>query len=419
VTRAYRRPATKDEIDRLVKMVDAIEAAGEKWEAGMQAALESILISPKFLFRPELDHQLGNREAHPVGEYELASRLSYFLWSSMPDDELFALAEKNELSKNLDAQVRRMLKDSKSRALVENFAMQWLQLRRLGTFTPDAKLFPSFTPKLRSAMIEETQRFIDAVIREDRSILELIDAKFTYLNEPLAQLYGIADTKGNLHGQKQVSEKGQKIQGDHFQRVELTGGNRGGLLTQASVLTVTSNPTRTSPVKRGKWVLEQMLGTPPPPPPPDVPEFENNKVLTGTLRQRMEQHRANIACANCHARMDPIGFAFENFDAIGGFRSKDGNQPIDASGTLPNGRSFNGAAELKTILKEKKDQFSRCLTEKMLTYSLGRGLEVYDRRSINRIVAALSKDNYRFSTLVAEIVKSEPFTLRKGQEESK
>jgi hypothetical protein len=345
----------------------------------------------------------------------------------MPDEELFALAGKKALTANLDAQVRRMLQDPKAKALVDNFAMQWLQLRRLQTFAPDPKLFPTFNEKLRQAMLRETELFVEAILREDRSILDLIDADFTYLNEPLAEHYGIKDTNGNLRGQKPTRAPGQPIRGPQFVRVSLAspGGDsrniRGGLLTHASVLTVTSNPTRTSPVKRGRWVLEQILGTPPPPPPPDVPELPETEkaALSGSLRQRMEQHRANPSCASCHARMDPIGFAFENFNAIGAFRAKDGEFPIDPSGTLPDGQSFQGPAELKAILKGKKDLFARCLAEKMLIYALGRGLEHYDKPTIDRVSAALARNNYKFSTLVTEIAKSDPFRLRRGKEPAK
>ena len=423
-SRAYRRPATEPEILRLLKIVEEAEKRDEKWEAGILYAIEAILISPKFLFRSEIlpvpsGTATAVKDVYPVSEYELASRLSYFLWSSMPDDELFALAEKKQLSANLDAQVRRMLKDPKSRALIDNFAMQWLQLRRLATIAPDAKAFPKYNWKLKAAILEETSLFVDAIIREDRSILDLIDSNFTFLNETLAEHYNITDTNGTQGGQKPSKPGGKPIKGKEFRRVELTDGQRGGLLTQASILTVTSNPTRTSPVKRGKWVLEQLLGTPPPPAPPNIPELENSGQLTGTLRQRMEQHRANPSCANCHARMDPIGFAFENFDAVGAYRSKDGKNPIDASGTLPSGQSFKGYVELKGILKDKKDQFSLCFTEKLLTYALGRGLEMYDKRSVDRITEALKKDNYKFSTLAIEICKSEPFRLRRGKEEEK
>ena len=266
-------------------------------------------------------------------------------------------------------------------------------------------------------MLKETELFFAEIIREDRSILDIIDADFTYLNGVLARHYGITDTKGNTPGVKKRVPGGQQIKEFEFQRVSLQPGTRGGLLTQASILTVTSNPTRTSPVKRGRWVLEQLLGTPPPPPPPDVPELaaDAKAITTGSLRKRMEQHRQNAACANCHAKMDPLGFAFENFNAIGAFRSKDGEFDIDPSGVLPDGKSFQGPGELKQILKEKKDLFSRCLVEKMLTYAIGRGLEHYDHRPVDTIGASLAKDGYKFSTLVVEIAKSDPFRLKRGK----
>jgi hypothetical protein len=415
-SRAYRRPATADEVERLLKLVDAAEARGDKWEAGIRLALEAVLVSPKFLFRVELDDRPDSAGPHPLDEYQLASRLSYFLWGSMPDDELFELARKKALTANLDGQVRRMLKDPKAKALVDDFFVQWLQLRRLKTAAPDPKLFPTFNEELRAAMLTETGLFVGEIVRDDRSVLDLIDADFTYLNEPLARHYGIADTQGNAVGQKPARPGGKSILGREFVRVALGGGERGGLLSQASVLTVTSNPTRTSPVKRGKWVLEQILGTPPPPPPPDVPVLPETRqaVLSGSLRQRMEQHRANPSCASCHTRMDALGFAFENYNAIGAFRTKDGDFSIDPSGTLPDGRSFKGPAELKAILKGKKELFGRCLAEKMLTYALGRGLEAYDRPAVDTITAALARDDYRFSTLVVEIVRSDPFRLRRG-----
>jgi hypothetical protein len=416
-SKAYRRPATKEEVERLAGLVEAAEKRGEKWEAGIQFAMQAVLVSPKFLFRVELDDRPDSAGPHPMDEYQLASRLSYFLWSTMPDDELLALAAKKQLTANLDAQVRRMLKDPKSKALFDNFAVQWLQLGLLKNFSPDPKLFPTFDERLRAAMLGETQTFFDAVVREDRSILDLIDADFTFLNRRLAEHYGIADTNGNLAGQKPTKPEGNFFLGDRFVRVQLQGGQRGGLLTQASILAVTSNPTRTSPVKRGRWVLEQLLGTPPPPPPPNVPQLEDTRrQLTGNLRQRMEQHRVDPACANCHAKMDAIGFAFENFNAVGAFRTKDEGFPIDPSGTLPDGKSFKGPAELKQILRGKKELFSRCLTEKMLTYALGRGVEYYDRPTVIQINAALARDDYRFSTLVTEIVKSDPFRLRRGKE---
>jgi hypothetical protein len=421
-TRAYRRPLRRDELRRLMRFVEMAEKNRDRFDTGISLAIQAVLVSPHFLFRVEMDRRPDDPKAiHAISHYELASRLSYFLWSSMPDDQLFALAAKKALHQNLETQVKRMLQDPRAQALVDNFAMQWLQLRTLRNFTPDAKLFPSFDDSLRTAMVKETELFLQAIIREDRSILDLIDGPFTYLNERLAQHYGIADTNGNSRNGKATKPRGEQIPREQFVRVALQGGERGGILGQASVLAVTSNPTRTSPVKRGRWVLEQILGTPPPPPPPDVPDLpEGEKAeLKGSLRQRMEQHRSNPSCANCHARLDPLGFAFENYDAIGRFRTKDGNFPIDPSGELPGGVKFQGAGELKQILKGKKDLFSRCLTEKLLTYGLGRGLEYYDKAPVDRILQALEKKDYRFSALVIEIVKSDPFRMRRGKEEVK
>ena len=419
--RAYRRPATDDELNRLIHLAERAESAGEKWEAALPMAMQAVLSSPKFLFRVELDDRPRSAEPHAIGEYPLASRLSYFLWASMPDDELLDLAGKGQLTAQLEPQVRRMLKDPRSRSLVDGFAMQWLQLRRLRTISPDGKAYPTFDERLRASMQKETELFLDAVIKEDRSILDLIDADFTFLNTTLARHYGISDPALNTGGGfGRRGGGGQQVSDRDFVRVKLPkGGPRGGILTQASVLTVTSNPTRTSPVKRGRWVLEQILGAPPPPPPPDVPELvEDEKAhLAGSLRQRMEQHRANPACASCHAKMDPMGFAFENYDGVGAFRTKDGDHAVDASGTLPDGKSFKGAAELRSILMEKKGQFAKCVAEKMLTYALGRGVQFYDRRAINKIVAGVEKDDYRFSRLVIEIVQSDPFRLRRGSDQ--
>jgi hypothetical protein len=314
----------------------------------------------------------------------------------MPDDELFSLAAKGKLRHNLEGQVRRMVKDSKSRSFLHGFAEQWLTLRKLDLASPDPTLFPSFTPTLRQAMIRESLLFFETILREDRGIPDLLDADFTFVNEELATHYGIAGVKG-----------------EGFARVKVPA-NRGGILTHASVLTLASNATRTSPVKRGKFVLEQLLNTPPPPPPPDVeiPELEEQKDLKGTLRQQMEQHRKNPTCASCHQRMDPIGFAFENFDAVGAWREKDAGVPVDASGVLPDGRKFNGPAQLRKILRADREVFVRCVTEKMLTYALGRGLEHYDRPAVNKILTAVGKENDRFSSLLIEIVKSDPFQKR-------
>jgi len=415
--RAFRRPASDAELARLTKLVDKVEAGGEKWEAGLQRALESILVSPKFLFRMELDDKPDAAAAHPISEYQLASRLSYFLWSTMPDAELFALAAKNELANNLGAQVRRMLKDPRSRTLVDSFAMQWLQLKRISFVAPDGGLFPAFNQRLRQAMLQETQMFLESIIREDRSVLDLVSADYTFLNERLAKHYNINDSNGNRIGDPKPAKPGQPIRGDAFVRVTLQDGERGGILTQGSVLTVTSNPTRTSPVKRGRWVLEQILGQPPPPPPPNVPELEESAkaLATGSLRQRMEQHRSNPACANCHTRMDAIGFALENFNAVGAWRTKDGSFDIDPGGTLPDGTTIKGVADLKKAILAKKDLFARCVIEKMLIYAVGRGLEPYDDRAVDKALSGLSKNGYKFSALVAEVVKSDPFRLRRGK----
>ncbi|HWB12379.1 MAG TPA: DUF1592 domain-containing protein [Pirellulales bacterium] len=399
-SRAFRRPATAQEVERLVKFVDLARANGESFERGIQLALEAVLVSPNFLFRVEQDPEPsagGAQAAHEINEYELATRLSYFLYSSMPDDGLFHDAHKGRLRQNLDKHVSRMLKDPKCRALVDNFATQWLEIRRLQNVTPDSKLFPGFDDELRQAMLEETKRFIAAVVEEDRSVLDLLDADFTFLNERLARHYRI-----------------EGVTGPEFRRVKLDDPDRGGLVTHASVLTATSNPTRTSPVKRGKWILEVLLDMPPPPPPPNAGDLkdEGQVAASGSLRQRMEQHRANPSCASCHVLMDSLGFGLENFDAVGAWRDRDGAFAIDASGELPDGSSFKGPRELKAILKQKKDEFVRCLSAKMLTYALGRGLEAYDRCAVDEISATVAQDGYKFSALIRAIVLSDPFQKR-------
>jgi hypothetical protein len=400
--RAYRRPVTEKEVDGLVRFVAMAQQKGDSFEQGVRVALEAILVSPHFLFRIEHDPDANNAAAaHRVDDYDLASRLSYFLWSSMPDEELFRLAGERKLRKPdvLAAEVRRMLLDPKSVALVDNFAGQWLELRNLDSVKPDPDRFPNFDENLRKAMKEETRLFFEAVIHEDRSILDFIDGKFTFLNERLAKHYGIPG-----------------ITGPEFRRVELTGDERSGVLTQASVLTVSSYPTRTSPVLRGKWVLENFLNDPPPPPPPGVPNLNEAAIGTSaSLRQQLEQHRASPACASCHTRMDPLGFGLENYDAVGHWRTEDGKFPVDSTGTLPGGHTFRSPAELKEILKADRDEFARCLAEKMLTYALGRGLERYDRPSVNLICSRLAASDYRFSRLVLEIVESLPFEMRHGE----
>ena len=398
-TRAYRRPATAEDVTRLMRMVEVAKRDGERVEDGLRLALQAILISPHFLFRVELDPANSNG-THFLDDYELASRLSYFLWSSMPDDELFDAVKTGKLRApgGVEAQAARMLRDPRSHALTKHFAGQWLQLRNLKNIAPDKGMFPAFDEPLRAAMRQETERYFESIVKEDRSILEFLDSDYTFVNDRLAKHYGLPES-GN---------------GD-FRRVKLPDGRRGGLMGQASILSVTSNPTRTSPVKRGKWVLEQLLGTPPPPPPPGVPDLkdEHGAQLTGTLRQRMEQHRANPNCATCHAKMDPLGFGLENFDAVGAWREKDGPFPIDPSGKLPNGRAFDGPKGLREILRGKDKEFTRCLSEKLLTYALGRGLEEPDRCAVDKIAEGVATDGHKFSRLVAEIVRSDPFRKRK------
>ncbi len=400
VSRSFRRPATATEIQRYAKVFTAAEASGGSWEAGAQAMICAVLASPKFIFRIEQDDQPFAKDAHPISEFALASRLSYFLWGSMPDEELFALANSGKLSANLEAQTMRLLKDKRSQYLVTGFGLQWLQTRRLALVTPDAKMFPEFDDALRVSMVRETELFLAEIVREDRSIFDIIDADFTYLDRPLAELYRIANVDSRRAGE--------------FVRVSLPKGDRGGVLTQASILTATSNPDRTSPVKRGKWILEQILGTPPPPAPDDVPSLEGQKQLTGNLRQRLEQHRVNPACASCHNRMDALGFAFEKFDAIGRGRTMDEGVLIDTAGKLPDGRTFAGAAQLKSVLKADREKYVRNFSAKLLTYGLGRGLEYYDEPALDKMVISAQKGENRFSALVLAVVQSDPFRLRRG-----
>ena len=406
LNRAFRRRATDEEVSRLAGLVEQSMAEGDTFEQGMQNAVIATLVSPHFLFRVEQDPQPENPKlTHELQQYELATRLSYFLWSSLPDDELFVLATNGQLSDDavLESQVRRMLADKRSIALVQNFATQWLNLRLLDSVAPDPKVFGSgsFSDSLKADMRRETEMFFEAVMREDRSILDLLDGKFTFVNERLAKHYGLEGVRGN-----------------EFQRVNLDQDRRAGVFTQASILTLTSNPGRTSPVKRGKWILENILGSPPPEPPPDVPELEaTQKAKPGlSLRKQLEIHRQNAVCASCHKTMDQLGFGLENFDAIGRWRETDGKLKIDSSGALPGGDKFQGPVELAEVLKRRKLEFAGCLAEKMLTYALGRGLMHYDRCATDKIVAVLEKDDFRFSSLVLAIVKSEPFRKRRGEE---
>jgi hypothetical protein len=414
-TRAWRRPATDEETRRLMRFVQLAREQGDNPTVGIKTALQAVLVSPHFLFRVELDDggRTGTvvpgsagpgvdtpRSPEPINEYQLASRLSYFLWSSMPDDELFKLAREKKLRETgvIEGQVKRMLRDARARAMADNFASQWLNIRGLAAFSPDPKRFPTFTADLRQDMVRETETFFLHVLREERSILDFLDADYTFVNERLARHYGLTGVKG-------VS----------FRKVSLAGTPRGGVLTHASILAVTSNPTRTSPVKRGKWILDNILGTPPPPPPPDVDELKEDGESNGTLRQQMELHRKNPTCASCHQRMDPLGFGFENFDAIGAWRGKEGRHEIDASGVLPDGSTFKGPAELRKILINRKDLFAKCLSEKLLTYALGRGMERSDRCHIEAIAKQIAKEEYRFASLIVEIVKSDPFQKRRAR----
>lgn len=399
-SRAYRRPATEADVERLMAIYQQVRGQGDSYEKAIQVCVTAVMVSPHFLFRVELDGTpAAGTEAVSVGGYELASRLSYFLWSSMPDAELFGLAGQGKLEdpKVLEAQVERMLKDPKARALADSFASQWLQLRKLETLSPDPKLFAGYSEQLKQDMILETKRFFLSIVMEDRSILDFIDADYTFVNAALARHYGLpAPQTGG------------------FQRVSLVGTERGGLLTQASVLTVTSNPNRTSPVKRGKWVLEEMLGAPPPPPPPDVGVLPDDAVAITekSIRERLKHHRRNPACATCHRSMDAIGFSMENFDAVGAWRTQDGRFPVDNRGELPDGTVFEGTKELKALLMKRKDDFTRCLAEKMLVYATGRGLRTADNCHVDEIVSTTQKEGYRMKSLIRAIVMSDAFRKR-------
>ena len=400
--RAYRRPVRESEIADLLRFVDIAKGEGMNVVDGIRLALQAMLVSPNFLFRIEVDPDPVNPAAvHRVSDVELASRLSYFLWSSMPDDELLAVAEAGRLgdAAELAEQVERMLADEKAKALGENFAGQWLQIRNLHSVTPDPEKFPAWNSALRDDMMTETILFFNHMLRENRPLADFLDADFTFANDSLAQLYGI-----------------DGVSGPEFRQVALPPDERGGILGHASVLTVTSYPSRTSPTIRGKYVLENILGAPPPPPPPDVPALEESAGgSAASLREQMEQHRRNAVCASCHARMDTLGFALENYDGIGRWRTKDGGTPIDPSGVLPNGKALNGPAELRAVLKDDLPEFARNVTEKSLTYALGRGLERFDRITVNRILDGVEATGYGFRDLVHEIIRSPAFRMRRGE----
>jgi hypothetical protein len=400
--RAYRRPVAPVEIDRLMEFARlSLAQEGESFirPKSTYATLRAALSSPYFLYRIEQDPPDG---IAPINEYELASRLSYFLWSSMPDDELFNLAKENQLRAHQEEQVRRMLKDRKARALTENFAWQWLHLTGLKKVAPDPKLYPDFNEQLRQDMREETRQFVSHVIGEDRSIMEFLNADYTFLNERLARHYSI-----------------EGVQGDEFRQVRLDAQQqRGGLLTQGSILALTSPPTRTSPVKRGVWVLETLFNDPPSPPPADVPPLEKEgTALTGSVRQVLEKHRANAQCAGCHSRIDPYGLALENYNAIGVWRTKERDQQIDSSGTMPDGTAFRNMAEFRALLNDQRAEFRRALVEKLLIYAQGRGLEYADHRAVREICADVEHHDDRFSAVILAIVQSDLFQKRQSKEE--
>ncbi|MEL7496127.1 MAG: DUF1592 domain-containing protein [Planctomycetota bacterium] len=399
-SRAYRRRASKDEVDRLMQFYDQSRDDGEGYEVAIRFSIQAVLVSPYFLYRIESPTHSG--ETRFLEDFELATNLSFFIWGTMPDAELLKLADANGLKdyKVYQQQVARLLKNPKSNSLVESFVAQWLQLGHLDHLKPDPDLFPGIDAKLRRDMATETKMVIADLIRRDASILDLLETDFTFVNERLAKHYGISNVKG-----------------DTFRKVAIRDDRRLGLLTQASILTLTSNPTRTSPVKRGKWIMENLLGEEPPPPDPDAMQLEDQQELKGTLRQRMEQHRENPNCAVCHRVMDELGFALENYDAVGRWRDKEQTNRIDAHGELPDGTVFVGANELQRVIrKQMKDQFVRCLTEKMLIYALGRGLEYYDECAVDQIIERLEKNDFKFSQLVLGVVTSEPFLKRSGEE---
>jgi cytochrome c551/c552 len=402
--RAYRRPVTNTDLTPLLRLYKAGRSGGT-FDTGVEMALRAILVSPNFLFRAEQDVK-GSKpgSVHPISDYELASRLSFFLWSSIPDDELLNLAGKGMLKDpaTLSAQVNRMLDDRRSQAFVSNFAGQWLFLRNLSQMRPDQDAFPKFDTSLRQSFERETELFFNAVLRENRALTDLLSADFTYLNQRLAEHYGIPN-----------------VYGSQFRRVTLKDANRGGLLGQGSILTVTSYPNRTSVVQRGKWVLENLLGAAPPPPPPDIPALpehpKDGKQLT--MRQQMEQHRANPTCSSCHSRMDPIGFSLENYDGIGAWRAKDSGNVIDATGKMPDGTTFEGPAGLKKLLMTAhRDEFVETFTEKLMTYALGRGIEYYDRPAMREIIRDAAKQNTTIPAIINSLVKSPQFQMRRTRD---
>ena len=400
---AYRRPVTAADVKPLMKLY----AEGRKesdFDHGIEAALEAVLVSPSFLFMRENDPAGAKPgSVHRISDVELATRLSFFLWSSIPDAQLLQVAERKQLSKPavLKQQIARMLNDPKAKALTQNFAGQWLYLRKLEHQRPDRRVFPNFDQRLRSAMLTETEMFFDGVVKNNRSVLDFLDADYTYLNQRLAEHYNVPGVYGTT-----------------FRKVTLDPSvHRGGLLGQASILTVTSYNNRTSVVLRGKWILENILAAPPPPPPPDIPaltEVKNGKTMT--VREQMEAHRSSPVCASCHTKMDPFGFSLENYDAVGAWRGTDAGKLLDVSAVLPDGTKFDGPSGLQNVLMSRKDQFVEAFTERLMTYALGRGVEAYDMPAVRIVRDAAVKDNYRMQTLIMAIVQSTPFVMRRTPE---
>jgi len=397
--RAYRRPVTDEDVQHIWPFYQEARAQGD-YDSGIEAALSAVLVSREFLFRVEQPLAgTPSGAVYRISDLDLASRLSFFLWSSIPDDELLSLAEKGELHRPqvLEAQARRMLADARSRSLVTNFAAQWLHLRTLDAITPDGRLFPDFDDNLRQAFVHETEQLLDEVVHQDRSVLDLLKSDHTWVNERLAKHYGIPF-----------------VYGTRFREVKLApDSHRGGLLRQGSILTVTSYATRTSPVIRGKWIMENLLGTPPPPPPADVPALEDNTVSASLpMRQRLMQHRANPACASCHALMDPVGFSLENYDAVGQWRTLEEGLPVDCTGGMPDGSAFSGVDGLEAALLRHPEDFANTMAEKLLTFALGRGVEYYDGPAVREVVRSARANDYRFSSLIQAIVNSTPFQMR-------
>lgn len=399
-SRAFRRPVTAPELDRIMAVYKSVRKGGDTYEKAIQIGVQAVLVSPNFLYRAETDDRpVEGKTNVPLNGYDYASRISYFLWSSMPDRELTEAASVGKIvdPRVADAQVERMLADPKAKALADDFVAQWLQLRKLTTLTPDPTLFPMVDDKMKADMAREAKYFFMDVLRNKRPVIDLVAATDTQLNERLASLYGVTG-----------------VSGDGFRRIEMKGTHRGGLLGMASFLTVTSNPNRTSPVKRGRYILEEVLGTPPPPPPPNVPVLadDHKAATTKTIRERMAAHRADPACSACHAQMDAIGFSLENFDAVGRWRTMDGTFPVDSTGELPGGKKINGVDDLRAVLIARQDDFLRAVTEKLLVYGLGRGLRPADRCSVDEIVKQAKAGGSTLESVIKSIVKSDVFRKR-------